>query len=143
MVKTIRQIVARRAFVTVTPEETVRTGCAILNTHQLTSIAVLDGPRLVGLFDATGVAQRAVALWRDVDVTRVGDVMDSAPVTIPVQAPLQSALELILMHRLSGLVVTDDDRVLGMLSLADMPFLGAVAPRRVRGVRPPERIALQ
>lgn len=143
MTKTIRQIVTGRAFVTVSPQETVRTGCAILNTHQLTSIAVLEGQRLLGLFDATGVAQRTVALWRDVDVTCVGDVMDSAPVTIPVHAPLQSALELILMHRLSGLVVMENECVLGILTLADMPFLGTVAPRRVRGLHRPERIALQ
>lgn len=78
-----------------------------------------DDDRLVGMVTDRDIAIRVVA--EGVDVTsEVGALAQGAPVTVGADAPVEEALQSMAEHGVRRLPVLDGDRLVGMLSQADV-----------------------
>lgn len=92
---------------------------AVLVTDGVTE-GVTEGRRLVGIFTERDLTTRVVAMGRDPDATRLGEVMTAAPDTLGPDATAGEALALMERHRYRHLPVVRGDEVVGIVSIRDL-----------------------
>ena len=75
--KTVQQVLGRKThrLVSVEPEATVFEALTIMATHDIGSVIVLDGERLVGIFSERDYARQVVLLGKSSRDTLVRDMM--------------------------------------------------------------------
>lgn len=90
----------------------------LMQAQRTSSVLVRDGARL-GIFTNTGL-QRAVLDGRPLATLPVRDLATFRLVSISPDAPLFDALALMIQHQVHRLVVTDGERVAGLLEQLDL-----------------------
>jgi signal-transduction protein with cAMP-binding, CBS, and nucleotidyltransferase domain len=114
--------------VTVEPGRSVREAAQLMQDNVIGSVVVHDGGRAVGIMTERDVL-RAVAEGRDVEQTSVDDLMTKNLVTGGPNWDVVVAASVMTAHRIRHLVVQEQDRVLGVLSLRDV--LSTFLPEQV------------
>lgn len=122
MVQTIGQLLANTSNpLAVHVRDPVLHAVQAMNEDSAGSVLVLDhDDQLLGIFTERDVLTRVVECRCDVHKTPVGDVMTPTPVTADADTPLDEALELMRMHRVSHLPVVSRDVVIGVIALRDL-----------------------
>src|SRR6478609_1306030 len=117
-----------RSVITVTPHTTLRQAAAVLSEHHITSLPVVapDGQLLGVVGEADIVRESLVRDQRTlvvrlptedgVSVEEVEQVMTRQPITVRPDAELADAARVMADFRRKSLPVTDDGRVVGMIS---------------------------
>jgi CBS domain-containing protein len=109
----------QREGVAVAPDCTVRDVAEIMDRSGVGTVAVVDGDDLVGIVTDRDIVRRAVARGLPPDA-RIDGVM-SAPVhTVEADAELSTATAEFGSAAVRRLVVVDDGRFVGVLSLDDI-----------------------
>ncbi|MBK8210566.1 MAG: CBS domain-containing protein [Rhodospirillales bacterium] len=85
------------------------------------AVPVVEGRHLIGIFTERDVLTRVIALGRDVDRTRLEEVMTRRPETVSVECPMLEALEVMLEGGFRHLPVMADGAVIGVISIRDIP----------------------
>lgn len=107
-------------LVTVDKEETVAAAARLLSRHNIGSLPVTTREgKLVGILTDRDIAVRCVAANFDPNITRVRSVMSSSPVTVSAEASTDEAAEKMSRHRVCRLPVTEQGRMVGMVSQGD------------------------
>jgi acetoin utilization protein AcuB len=114
---------------TVGPKEPLQRVIELLRRRDIRSVAVLDGGELIGVVTDRDVRQVAPAfpLIRDEGEIRhysenltVTAAMTANPMTIGADAPLSEAAKILETYRISSLPVLDQQKFVGILSVADL-----------------------
>jgi signal-transduction protein with cAMP-binding, CBS, and nucleotidyltransferase domain len=114
--------------VAIEPGRSVREAAQLMQDNVIGSVVVQDGGRTVGIMTERDVL-RAVAEGRDGAQTSVNDLMTKNLVTAGPNWDVVVAASVMTAHRIRHLVVQDEDRVLGVLSLRDV--LSTFLPEQV------------
>lgn len=116
----MREIIIRRAPVTMPPEATVQAACSAMRDHRIGAVLVTDTDgKLLGIFTGRDAICRMLSEGRDPAVTPLGAVMTAKPETL---APHRRAIEALRLMRDGGfrhIPVVDGDRLLGIVSRGD------------------------
>ncbi|MFD0978078.1 CBS domain-containing protein [Tropicimonas aquimaris] len=105
----------------IAPTETVRVACDRLNEANVGALPVLDGDRLVGIISERDVIRRAIGRRRPTAETQVEEIMTREPTTVDLSVSLSDAMRLMIKGKFRHLPVTDQGRVVAMLSMRDIP----------------------
>ncbi|HZR93783.1 MAG TPA: CBS domain-containing protein [Gaiellaceae bacterium] len=89
---------------------------ALLARPEVKAVLVVDQGELVGLVTADCLVQRVVAAGLDPRATHLGDVAEPAPVTVSPDTRVEDAYRLMEEADVERLPVTDDGRLVGVLS---------------------------
>jgi signal-transduction protein with cAMP-binding, CBS, and nucleotidyltransferase domain len=114
--------------VTIEPGRSVREAARLMQDKVIGSVVVHEGGRPMGILTERDVL-RAVAEGRDVEQTSVDDLMTKNLVTGGPNWDVVVAASVMTAHRIRHLVVQEQDRVLGVLSLRDV--LSTFLPEQV------------
>lgn len=113
-------LIQGRSVITEAPQSSVREAARIMAGHRIGAVPVVDGRHLIGIFTERDVLTRVIAAGRDVDQTRLEEVMTRRPETVSVECPLSEALEVMLDGRFRHLPVMADGEVIGVISMRDI-----------------------
>jgi CBS domain-containing protein len=116
-------------LVCTSPEDSVETAVRRMVEEGVGSVAVCDGPRLVGILterDVLRLASEGVHLGERC----MGDAMTSRLVVIGPSDDVVEAARLMCEHNIRHLPVVDGDNVLGVIAMRDV--LDALAERLYR-----------
>jgi len=132
------------------PDDTVRDAAKILKENSISGAPVLDGEELVGIiseadllkllilpekgelwlpspFEVIEVPIRELLGWEDtkkmlsdVGSTRVEEIMTRDVHTISSEASVEEASEHMIRHKINRLPVTEDNRVVGIVTRGDI-----------------------
>jgi CBS domain-containing protein len=132
------------------PDNTVREAAKILKDNSISGAPVLDGDELVGIiseadllkllivpeqgelwlpspFEVIEVPIRELLGWEetkkmlsDVGLTKVEDIMTPEVHTISSEASVEEASEHMIRHKINRLPVTEDSRVVGIITRGDI-----------------------
>jgi acetoin utilization protein AcuB len=114
---------------TVAPNDPLQRVVELLRRRDIRSVAVLEEGKLIGIVTDRDVRQVAPGypLFRDEDQIRrysenlkVTAAMTADPMTIASKAPLIEAAKILETYRISSLPVVDHQKLVGMLSVADL-----------------------
>jgi IMP dehydrogenase len=108
---TVRNLMSSRVLY-VTPAATVQAAMDLLRLRQLGLLPVVEDERVVGLLDG-------ITLYRYCGELPVREAM-LPPLSVEADTPVGEAATLMSQHRLHHLVVTEEGRLIGMLSERDL-----------------------
>jgi len=112
----IRNVMERKRLVLAAPDTSVSAAARLMAANRVGAVMVIEGTRLVGIFTERDVVFRVIAEQRDVETTRLAEVMTPAPVTVSPQESFGYAL--ILMHEngFRHVPVVENGEPVGMVS---------------------------
>ncbi len=113
----IRRRMSQR-LITISPDKTVLDALALMQKNSIRHLPVVDGKKFVGFvseFDLREV--RLLPMARDI---LVRDVMIKKPVTISPDETLEDAARLIFQHKIGGLPVLENGKVVGVITSKDI-----------------------
>jgi acetoin utilization protein AcuB len=110
--------------VTVTPRDTLAAAKAIMDAGRFRRVPVVDGNRLVGILTERDVREHSGYL----ESTLVNAAMRTALITVGPRATVEDAARLMLRHKIGGLPIVDDSRLVGIVTTSDLlkAFLNVV-----------------
>jgi CBS domain-containing protein len=118
----VHDIMGRRRPVVAGPEETAQAAAARMTEEACGSVLVCDGDRLRGIFTERDLMTRVVGRGLDPRTTRLEQVMTRDPDRIEGTATAREALRRMDELGCRHLPVVEDGRVLGVVSLRDLPI---------------------
>ena len=103
------------------PEESAAVAARLMRERNIGVLPVCDaGGSLVGMLTDRDIVTRCVAAGSNAAETPVRDIMSNGAVTAETDEPLEKALERMQREQVRRLPVTQDGRLVGMLSIADV-----------------------
>ncbi len=117
--------ICSREVVFVRPEESVRTAVTLMRSAHVGDVVVVEeqpgGRRPVGILTDRDVVVGLLAEDVDIDALTAGDVMSSDLITVPEEAEVAAAIELMREYGVRRLPVVDAGGFLaGILSVDDL-----------------------
>lgn len=104
---------------TAQPQDTLRAVAAKMDSGNYGSMPVVEGGRLVGVVTDRDIAVRAVAQGLGPE-TEVRVVMTPDPVCVAPGSDVTEAAEIMQDEQIRRIFVTDNDRLVGVVALADV-----------------------
>jgi acetoin utilization protein AcuB len=113
------------AVVTVCSKTSLDDAAALMDSHAIRRLAVVDDDRLTGILSLGDVRAAQAGASADMNdfaqLPAVGDLMTPDPISIPYTTSLGLAARTMLQLKVSGLPVVDEDGELcGLLSASDL-----------------------
>lgn len=102
--------------VTATPEEPLSSAREKMLRGRFRRLPVLDGGHLVGILTDRDLLRAGAKP----QATAVGDAMTRTPITVSPRATVELAARLMLQHRISGLPVIEETRLVGVITTTDV-----------------------
>ncbi len=103
--------------VCVTQDTTITMATHLMQENRVGCVLIQDTVQILGIFTERDLLNRVLGAGRDVDQTTVGSVMTPDPETLPIDAAIVFALNLMGEGAFRHLpLVNDEDRPVGMLS---------------------------
>jgi acetoin utilization protein AcuB len=102
--------------VTVRPEDTLELAKSIMDAGHFRRVPVLDSGRLVGILTERDLREHVGYL----ESTRVSAAMRTALVTISPYSTVEDAARLMLKHKIGGLPIVDNGRLVGIVTTSDL-----------------------
>ena len=118
--KSVRAILGTRETVTIDRRASVLDAARSMAAHQIGAVPIVDGDRLVGIFTERDVLARIVAACLDPASTSVDEVMSTQLVVADVGESYEVCLQRMQQTRVRHLIVLDQGRLAGILSLRDL-----------------------
>ena len=118
--KPISAVIQGQEMAVVAPRATVVDAVRIMTARNIGAVPIVDDERLVGIFTERDVMARVVAVGLDPKNTPVGDVMSPDLVTADVRDSCDTCLRRMQQARVRHLIVLNEGRLAGILSLRDL-----------------------
>ena len=112
----VRNVMERKRLVMAGPDTSVSAAAELMAANKVGAVMVVEAKRLVGIFTERDALFRVIAQQRDVDTTRLAEVMTPSPLTVAPQETFGYAL--ILMHEngFRHVPVVENGEPIGMVS---------------------------
>ena len=117
--RTIRTIIAEQEPVTAPATMTVSEAARRMREHRVGAIMVVQEGALAGIFTERDALIRVLADGRDVQATRLAEVMTRNPKTIHPDRSFAEALQMMYGGSFRHVPVVEDGRPVGMVSARD------------------------
>ena len=121
----VRSLIAGQRIVLVSQSLSVREAVRRMADRHIGAVPVIDGERVTGIFTERDVMARVVAAGRDPDRTTVAEVMTRDLVAAHPSDTCQDCLRLMTRAKVRHLLLLDEGRLVGIVSLRDLLSLDA------------------
>jgi CBS domain-containing protein len=108
----------------VAPQTPLTEVAQMMESDDVGAVPVVEGDRLVGIVTDRDIVVRAIAKGKDPTGMPASDISSRELVTVHPDDDLSDALELMAQHQVRRLAVTADDRLVGVVSQADVARQG-------------------
>jgi CBS domain-containing protein len=118
----VRQLLGSkgRALYSVEPDTPVLEAIRAMAAHQVGALLVMSGDSLRGIISERDYARKVILMGRSSADTPVRDIMSSPVITVQPDTTVQACMQLMTDRHVRHLPVTDDGRVVGMVSIGDL-----------------------
>jgi CBS domain-containing protein len=111
--------------VTISPDQSVKNAARTMTKFNISSLLVMEkGGRILGIVTERDIVSRVVCSGLDPNVVSICDIMSEPIIAVGPEEPIETAVELMLTHKIKKLPVMekreDAYRLLGILSLLDV-----------------------
>jgi len=117
--RSIRSIIEGQELVTASENATVAEAARLMREKQVGAVMVLEAGKLAGVFTERDALFRVVAESRDVQTTRLSEVMTRRPRTLSPDKTFSDALHIMHEGGFRHVPVVEEGRPVGMISCRD------------------------
>ncbi|TDJ51303.1 MAG: CBS domain-containing protein [Nitrospina sp.] len=104
----------------IAPDASTQEAAQIMESKHVGSLLVKDGDTYVGIVTETDLTRKIVARGLQDKDSKVSDIMTAPLQTIDCHEPIVDANQLMANKRIRHIAVTENDQVVGMLSVKDL-----------------------
>lgn len=123
------------------PQTPVREAAGLMSDRKVSCLGVVEGARLVGIVTLRDLVGRVVAKGLDSQVTPVGAVMTSNPVSLNAEDLGSDVLHLMLERGIGHLPVVEGSRLVGFITQTDLTrFMAVSSALLIRDIASASRI---
>ena len=105
---------------TLDPSSTVADAARVMASEDVGPVPIVEGDRVAGIVTDRDLVVRVIAEGRDPNSTSIGEIASSDLVTIQPDTDLEEALRLMAENQVRRLLVTEGDRLVGIVAQADV-----------------------
>jgi CBS domain-containing protein len=129
-------VLMRTTMETIASERTVLEAAQTMAEKRIGSLLVIEAGEMVGIVTETDVVRKVIAARLPASSTSVGAVMNYPLVQIDINRTVRDASGLMAEQRIRHLAVTEDNKVVGLLSVRDLVKMVSVRdkPRFLRSI---------
>jgi CBS domain-containing protein len=109
-----------REVITIDENSTVKEAAEVMNKFEIGCLIAVRKGKAVGIITERDLLKRVVAEAKDVNKTRVKDVMSSPLVVVEPGMDLEEAVKLMFQMKIKKLPVVEEKRLVGLVSLTDI-----------------------
>lgn len=115
------ETIMKKAPLTIHNTESVNAAAKMMAQHRVGSLLVMDGwGEVQGIVTETDIVRRMVASELSAAKTTVEQIMTAPVITIERRQSVRDADELMDRHQVRHLAVTDEGRIIGVISVRDL-----------------------
>ena len=100
----------------ITPNDTLAAAKKLMDAGRFRRLPVVENDKLVGIITERDLRQH----WGYLDSTKVDAAMTPDPVTVTPRDRAEDAARIMLQHKIGGLPVVDNGKIVGILSTSDL-----------------------
>lgn len=118
----IHSVLTRKGWgvFSVAPHISVYDAVQMMADKDIGALAVIGPERLLGIFSERDYARKIILLGRSSRDTTVGEVMSYPATSVTLNDTVEDCLRMMTTYRLRHLVVLENDRPVGMVSIGDL-----------------------
>ena len=116
----VLRVLMQTTMETIATERTVLEAAQAMAEKRIGSLLVLEAGEMVGIVTETDVVRKVIAAGLPARSTSIGAVMNAPLIQIDINDSARDASRLMAEKRIRHLAVTEDDKVVGLLSLRDL-----------------------
>ena len=105
---------------TIDSESTVQEAAQYMHSHNIGSVVVSKFDKPIGIVTERDLTQKVVAGGLDPDSTPITEIMTEKLQTMDRYLPIDEANEFMHKNKIRHLVITEEDKIVGMLSVKDL-----------------------
>ena len=103
------------------PDASIQEAASMMRDMRTGPFPVVEGGRVVGIITDQDVIAKAVAEGRDQQGTTVGEVMTTEVLSCSPDTEIREAARTMQRSEVRRLVVLEDDQLVGIVSVSDVP----------------------
>ena len=115
----VKEIMTKN-IVTINPHDNVFDTCIKYRDKKVGCLVVVDKGFCVGIVTERDLIERAVCTYKNLEETKINEIMSSPIITINALDKLEKALEIMKSHRIKKLPVILDEKVVGIITVTDI-----------------------
>ena len=123
-------MVPSEKFITVERDTDVQTAARLMRDRRISSLFVTHGKEIVGILTDTDMVRRVVAAGADTHKTTAEQIMSAPILTIEQNKTVLDANDLMAQTHIRHLGVTQDGKLVGMISVRDLVVFLTNLPRK-------------
>jgi CBS domain-containing protein len=120
--------VMTKSVASLNPHDTVEMAAKQMKEHNIGSLPVCEGEKVIGIVTDRDIALRCVAQGENIKAVTVRDIMTSNPVVVSSATDIQDAARIMSERQIRRLPIVDNNNLVGMVALGDI----AVEPKLER-----------
>lgn len=123
-------MVPREKFITIERDTDAQTAARIMRDRGIGSLFVTNGKEIIGILTDTDMVRRVVAAGCDTHKTTAEQIMSAPILTIEQNKTVLDANDLMAQTHIRHLGVTQDGKLVGMISVRDLVVFLTNLPRK-------------
>ncbi len=122
MTTTVKQILQGKGSTihTVAPDSSVFTALELMAKHDIGSVIVSEGKRLVGIFTERDYARKVVLRGRTSKDATIGELMTQNVLTVSPSQTIEDCMAMMTNNRFRHLPVVDRGELIGIITIGDV-----------------------
>ena len=123
-------MVPRDKFITIERDTDAQTAARIMRDRGIGSLFVTNGKEIIGILTDTDMVRRVVAAGSDTHKTTAEQIMSAPILTIEQNKTVLDANDMMAQTHIRHLGVTQDGKLVGMISVRDLVVFLTNLPRK-------------
>ena len=123
-------MVPREKFITIERDTDAQTAARMMRDRHISSLFVTKGKEIVGILTDTDMVRRVVAAGADTHKTTAEQIMSAPILTIEQNKTVLDANDMMAQTHIRHLGVTQDGKLVGMISVRDLVVFLTNLPRK-------------
>ena len=104
----------------ITPDTIVYRALEIMHEKNISSLVVMDGERIAGIFTEKDYARKVILQGRASKDTKIEEIMTEELITVTPDTGIEECMQLMTNHKIRHLPVAVEDQLLGIISIGDV-----------------------
>jgi signal-transduction protein with cAMP-binding, CBS, and nucleotidyltransferase domain len=116
----VEQLISKKGVLKISRQDSAQKAAAVMAEYGVCSLLVEDEGKVLGIVTETDIVRKVVAATLPLSGTAVGQIMSAPLITIDRARSVAEADELMSRYNIRHLAVTEQGRVVGVLSVRDL-----------------------
>lgn len=115
----VNEIMTKNVF-SVSPEDKVQSAAEIMGKHNIGSVPVCEGEKIMGILTDRDIALRSVSTGENINMQKVREIMSSNPVFGTPDMDVSEASKIMSDRQIRRLPIVENNNLVGIISLGDI-----------------------